>query len=838
VTTKRPIALLALALACSSSSSVGSRFDGPAAAVSFTGFTGKATGIGSYVAVASSRGDELRILDPSDLEPVLSPGIAFPLSIPTAPRPLLLAAASLGDGQADVLVAVSGVGSPFFSAGSGPSLQVIETWSPTNRVAYDVALEGVLGAGAEILSVAGVQARSGVLARILVGASGASGGQLAAVEFTRATDGSGAVVAQALTAASVNQLGFAPLDIAVEPASVQPDGSTAPGTHLYIATPDPIGAAKVFGVAQLDTSAGAPQTWVPVPLNALAPTVAVAAGFVDDRLVDPSDPCSPDRFGGVPALFVYAALDESACGSDKPIDCGIVTIDPARVGAATQLAADPAKPVPPPATAPAGGNPTPVPAQDYRAPMPVPGNPTHIAIGKAPASGAQRVFTDSSIPSAACPTSSSALSPLLKIAPGTGQRYTSAVAMVTSIDGRVYWLDLSRFGPMSDVSVMKGSTRVAVTGASSVAVASTDFRFGLWNDVPSFGASSFTPSVTVDSTALAGAIDVWPGFTDTGRWSVIYQGTLPSLSARPGVLAASAGNVYAAVQSDIGGTALPTSSARWTVGAKLSDPGLGVHAGDIVVLSDLGCETTVVAVVPPDATGATVGVAAPGGAVQIAPATCLPALGAGQFQATTITLRAAGLVLANDRLGYLGRPGIGTTTDPEDQVFAVAWSDETALAQDTTDPIAPERLAIARKARRLYYPSDGPCPILGATAGSQGTLQVGCYTGFPRLSEPLAPGPIIRFRIGVVPPTAPDPANPTPPLVRGAGVVFTTQPGLSATFRSPNTGGALPAGVFSYDRTSLSGHQDDPIRFFVPYLDDLVLFFSPSESSGSQVTIR
>jgi hypothetical protein len=116
---------------------------------------------------------------------------------------------------------------------------------------------------------------------------------------------------------------------------------------------------------------------------------------------------------------------------------------------------------------------------------------------------------------------------------------------------------------------------------------------------------------------------------------------------------------------------------------------------------------------------------------------------------------------------------------------------------------------------------------------------VGCYAGFPRLSDPLQPGPTIRFRVGLVPPVAPDsttPTVPTPP--RGTGILFTTQLGLSPTFRAPSSGGAIPGAALPADRGNLAGHDNDPIRFYVPYLDDQVMAFSPSESIGSVVSIR
>ncbi len=102
---RRSCVLVALALAVAGCSSgpptVGARFQGPTAVAPFMGFTTKRTtsdGTPSpYLAVASMRGDELRILDVADDLPVLGPGVVFPLSVTTAPAPLLLASAALSD---------------------------------------------------------------------------------------------------------------------------------------------------------------------------------------------------------------------------------------------------------------------------------------------------------------------------------------------------------------------------------------------------------------------------------------------------------------------------------------------------------------------------------------------------------------------------------------------------------------------------------------------------------------------------------------------------------------------------------------------------------------------
>jgi hypothetical protein len=623
------------------------------------------------------------------------------------------------------------------------------------------------------------------------------------------------------------------------------------GTAVYIASRDPVGTdggtgLKIFGVAKLDASgdivsgavaplAAGPQdpgdgtTVAPTQIGAA--TIAVAAASnVPERTVNSADPSSADRFAPVTS-FVYAALDPASCGKGKPIDCGVVTIDPLSTISpdAGNLAADPVDPavVGSALTPDSGPAATLASAQKYRAPMPIPGVPLHIAIGFPPASGSQRILTDSVNPGL----------PLLNIAPASGTRVTGAVAMVSSSDGHVYWLDLSRWGPPSDVPVTRGG--VSVTSASSSTVAAGQNQLGLWLDVAPFGATAFTPAVKADAAGLAAAFDVWPGFTDVDTWTLAYQGALPSLGSRPGLLVTNpSGTTYAAAQT-----------AGGVLSAEIADPSLGVRAGDILELPGV-CEATVASVLGQGDPNLPAGIGFPGGAVQIAPtasgtpvlpvctAAQLPAAGAASE--TTITVRASGLVLSNLKLGYLGRPEIARTADASENAFSVAWS---SAADGATSP-AGEARSVARKARRLFYPPDGPCPIPNATAGTEEALATGCYgTGRKRITDPLAPGPIIRFRVGLV-------GNPSAPALppRGTSIGFTTLAGFAQTFRKPIVGGAGAGAAISFDRTArdpagnvkpqFAGNQNDPIFFFAPYQDDQVAVFSPSQSAAQVTSVR
>ncbi len=838
---RRFVPLLALAvLACSTQPSLGARFSSPTAAVAFRGFTKKNPKIQSYVAVAASRGDEVRILDPGDLQPVVSPGAVFPLSIPTPPRPLLLASASLGDQDAsgnplaDVLVVANAEGArtvvptaPLTGTptDAGPALQLVETWAATNRVAQDVSLG--LAAGSQILCLAGVpaDAASGRKARILVGASG---GKLVVVEFTRATDGSGSVVPGT---PAVKSLGFDPVDIAVAPG----------GATVFIATRDPISTAdptfgKIFGVAKIDASgdlvsgavtalAAGPKDPDAAQAQIGAGTIAVAAAAnVFERTVGSADASSADRFTSPRPLLVYAALDPESCGPSKPIGCGVVTLDPgtAPTAAAGNLLADPADPVANPALTPDSGPAgTLAPAQSYRAPMPIPGVPLHIAVSGPPTSGSQAVTTDPLNPGLT----------LLQIAPDS--RKTSAVAMVSSSDGHVYPLDLSRWGPPSDVSEAGTASVTGVTAAGTVAA--DQYQLGLWQDLDNlpFNSVQTAPIVKVDAPGMLPAIDVWPGFTDADTWTLAYQGPLPSLSSRPGLLVTdAAGTTFAALQTTTGVLVTP-----------VDDPSLGVLPGDFVVLEPGVCEATVAAVLQAGDVGFPAG-SFPGGVLQLAPGgsgaagappACAPAQlpGAGGTATTPLTVRASGLVLSNAKLGHLGRPPVARTTNPAENAFSVAWS-AADLGPATTTAQRVAR-SVARKARRLFYPREEPCPI-AADASTEGALATGCYgTGRKRLKDPLAPGPIVRFRVGLAGPNPSDPATFPP---RDATLFFTTASGLTQTSRRPVTGGVGPGGAVPVDRTPFVGHENDAMSFFVPYLDDQVMVFSSVDAAGQVTSIR
>jgi hypothetical protein len=756
------IAALALAAGCSTGPpTVGARFRGPTAVAPFEGFTTKnVTADGSpspYLAVASSGGDELRVIDLADDLPALGPGVVFPLSVPTAPRPLLLASASLApdDGKPDLLVAVS--------AGSN-ELQLVRTWSPDMAVASTVSLG--LPADARVLSVRAVTLSGAPTPRARVFA-GATGGRLCVVDFESAIDpATGQEIIAPVGSAAVQTVGVDPVDIAVAP-----DGAT-----LFLATPDPItaGGQTALGVARVDSTPDASQAWTVTALDAKAPTVAVAAAEVAERSTDPNDPNAPDHYESDPALRIYAVLDRSGCGQDQAIDCGVVTLRDPAVGTVGNLELDPSGQMP------------------YRAPMQVPGVPAAIAIALPVKQGSARIETDDFNPSLNFP--------LQLIAPGSGQRNTTAVAAVSSSDGKVYLLDLTRWGVMNDSALVKdSSSNVAVTAAASDGNAT---QLGLWNDFPLNAKASDAATEVVTGSGMTSFVQVTPGFTDGDTWVVTWQGALPQLSSRQGVLVSDGTDHYAAFQSTDGKV----------VDVEVGAPELGVLPGDVVEFPDFQCETTVAEVLAPPAP-LVGGVPMDGGALRLAPLplACRDVLPLAP-QPIRLTVRAAGLVLTSSKLGLIGRPALNRTAGDDAGVFRFEWQDESTLSGID--------LIRVRKARRRFYPADPPCA----------SLVPGCYAGLPWLADPLAPGPAIAFKVGLS-----DPSSDPP---RGAYIQLDTRSGIVPASRKPASGGTVPGGPLFYDKTGIAGHENDPVHFYVPYLDDQLIDFSPAEPSGSVKTIR
>jgi hypothetical protein len=471
------------------------------------------------------------------------------------------------------------------------------------------------------------------------------------------------------------------------------------------------------------------------------------------------------------------------------------------------------------------------------------------------------------------------------LAPSTGQLWSTVAGFVTAGDGYAYLQDLGRFGPPNSVSMFNDdTTRVQVGSARTLGPAGPEadsplFGFppgtsalGVWNDHP----TGTTPvEVIYDPSKMPAAFIVWPGFTRDDTWLVSYQGFLPGLSQRRAVLGLlPSGSLYLAVQDAVvpapGGT-LPADQA-WVVGAFVASPDLGIHdsaewgdPGDIAqFLLDVdpcpstrpnwipaGGSTPVYdPTKPPVAHETPIQAFAPvapellplypGGALQLgrptdpamlAEYTCLvTALTAMPGRVLTAFrnnppnddyvrgawIRAGGLLLVGQSLGYAGRPRL-------DFRYDLAWQLETGISG--------ESLVLARKARRFYYPSVyDACPAINPD----------CYAsrGYPEMSDPMQPGPVIGFRLGRFCPTGVSGCNDrTSPPARDAGISFTTVSGVLAMSRRPtNTSGGTS--VTSFDKSLIPGLEYLGRVFYSTFVGDALFMAPPGLDVGQATTIR
>ena len=856
-------------------------FRGPVAVVPFSGMNPDRpeAGLVPLIAVASFRGNELRLIDPAIDAPIAGPNVAFALAVPTLPRPVHLAAGSLKDGGADLLVVAS----------SGEQLQLVGTWLDGTKGFGVVAtwdLTAVAGVGAQVLSLAVAAVPSGPatgvpgvaptkpgVAWILVGFSDPQdvfGGRLVVLEVARQPDGSIALAGPAV----LKPLGFAPVAMAVAPDNV----------HLYFASRDLIRDSTgraVLGVAEVDASGGLGATWPVRGLDARnAPTYTVAAAFVGER--------TQANFYtfDAPALRVYAALDPSGCGPEREIACGIATFDPALGG----LSPDPAPPGPPGST---------VPTQSYRTPLFVPSQTIAMGIALPPAvpgpiapgvaNGSQVCFSPavSGNPLPLCPSvplgtsvtppfnGSGAAQPFMLQAPLIGPLWTSATALVTAIDGLAVVQDLGRFGPVNAVLMVNNPlTQTGVFGAAAFGplgpTANSPFfgfpagsaAVGIWQDHPAAGP----PTVVFDSAGLPATFIVWPGFTRSDHWRVSYQGVLPGLVQRRSVLGlAPGGGLYLAIQDAlvpaIGGQ-MPAGSS-WVTGAIIASPSLGVHAldshgapGDLgLFLLDVDpCQSTrpnwipagqttpvydptrqpkaheavLAALLPPDP------VLYPGGGMLLAPAAdpamaseyaCLVAWFQSPGNAGTVltafgtnptsTDYARGTSLRAGGFVLIGALAGYAGRPQMDDRYNLAWADEAGLSG--------EALVLARKARRFYYAAAYPAiPSVG----------------FPEMTDPMQPGPALGLRLGRYCQTGVAGCDPlTSPPARDAGVDFFTRSGIEPMSRHPsNTSGGNA--VTSFDKSVIPGLEFKGRVFYSTFVGDALMMVPPGLDATQTFTIR
>lgn len=824
----RPPALLAaLALAaatgCTSreTSSVGARLRQPSAMAIFHGYSfGDTTTVRPYLVIANESRNDLTVVDArvnaGDAAVVNAPIKLRPLAVPFANRPALLAAASLGDGEPDLLVAV---------AAGDHVLQLVGTWLGDNAVVDAGAVDLV----DDVLSIVAIPSPAGT-ARVVATLEGE---KLAVIQYVRSGNEVAKDPAYGVQGVEKHGLGFRASSLAAMP------GDPA---RVYAATLDPIGPGAVLGVAEIDLSAPA-EPWPVRALGARAATRLVAAGRVRERL-DDSAAADETAFAGRPLVErVYAVLDEGSCGWDRPIDCGIVVLDPA-LDTATRGHAIPDDW--------AGWMP-------YRAPIRFRSRVLALAVAGPPAeppsqAAADLIFQDS----------------YMRLA--TNEVWTTTgVGVVAGEDGLVQFLDLGRF---------KNATSKTAPVAIAAGVVTPSGQSRLWFQTPG------TTDWALNATEAAAAIGLTPGYTPDEGWTLTYQETVPGFlvrSAEAGLQQAGdpdPGSPWLAIQ--IGDGTPGTGGRTLSQVARVYHPDLGVAAGDIVVIkakvagaeictegtpppgtstdqeasSEKEFEATVTALLPPTP-------AYPGGALALGKRqrasaleedfkagyqarwdACFDVLAAGAapgLKGLIVTVRSRELFLLAGGLGYAGRPQFGVPYTLQYRADA-GQPDEDALAAacpladwDGTFP-APagvldcggggcdravcDRLVLARKVRRAHHLAED---CRGDAA---------CVARFPGVTFPRVNGPALRFQVDH------DNRNASGARrTRGLSLRFTTLSGADPYTWDPGGVSVHANGALAFDR-SVYGDPAAGYRLLVSYPGDMVVDVSPSVTPLSTGVIR
>jgi hypothetical protein len=830
----RRLLLVALALlaGCDSTSTRPSiRLSGPAAVAIYRGLsTRDAANLRTYFAVANERGDDLRLLDAIDGQAVLAPALVQALSVPTAPRPSMLAAGGLHDaepaGKTDLL-AVASTGlvacDPTTPTRLSGCVEVVATWvaatamSSSLRVTVD-DLPG--GQDAAVLSLAvapvpepdpagGWRAAAG-RARVV---AGLSGGRLLVAEYVRGADG----VRIDLAGAAVHALGFDPGSLAVSPDP----------RHVYAASLDAIDQVNgLHGVAELDLTGAydAPPAvrLIQASRPTSLPTTVVLAARVRTFQDLTSDP-KRDLLGPE-VLRVYAALDPQRCGREKEVACGVAVLDPLAGGPV----ADPAGELP------------------MHAPIPVTGQVLAMAAVYPPALGGLK--EDGS------PATSAAEAVYQKQATAVSDRWVSTLAAVASSSGAVVLLDLARGAPALDRDVLATvtqGTQAHVQGVTSSAAPSAEHpAIGLWDE------RTAEPVVTADGAVMVLLPEMAPGYTGSELWRATWEGELPGLAGVKAELQStgtSPGSTLAWLALQVSADATIPGVAPLREVGRLQDPRSWLKPGDIAVVippvDDPRCpngpfELEVTGFLEPDPDNY------PGGAVTVTPRAVQPVTSDGLTgdpacrdaagrSVALVTFRAGGLVVTGSSFGYAGRARF-------DEPFALRHQETSALscapldspgwprAGDTCDQAcrdACETVYLARSSRRAFYVAE-QCldPAVDPDCSAR--------WGTAPLVNPV--GPVLAFKPGKV--YASDATDLTAEPARDSYLQVTTASGLVPASRRPLSGtnaiGALlPSGLATYDRSAETGLEASGVRVFASYPTNQVLDFSPA-LGASLVTVH
>ncbi len=787
---------------------------GPAAVAAFRGIVYGASGLGLYLAVANEGRDDISILSAADDTPVLAPVSLRTLVVPVAQRPAIIVSASLGDGEdkADLLVAI---------AAGRSSLQLVDTWTGASAVVEETPV----GTGSEDNVLAAVAVPTGTpgTARIAVALSGR---RVAVIDYAR-----NAPAINAVGSTVSAPLAFQPIALASIPGDASGPGDLFQvWAHVWAASLEEI-TPGVLGVADIDV-AGTPPAFTVRALDARGPTRLVAAARLRERVLG-STAQNGDAFKGQsPVPRVYAVLDESGCGTSERIDCGVAVLNPAVDAldpSSGRLLLD--------VSGRDAGHPQG--RMPYLAPIRLPSRPVAIAVSPAPAQPASADYTGD----------------LMRLWPATGELASTAVAAVPCENGRIYFLDLSRWkvangvNPLSLVGGSATSTSMDVSSPAGVRLGT----IRLW--VADGTGVALPADATAD--AVKAEITVTPGYTPSEVFTVGYQADLPSLTGR-----------LAEVGSDAGGPWLAMQASSTVQPVRLWDPGFGVQVGDIVAIVATPAIPGCVGTEAPGAAPGTTKIfearvdallqptaAYPGGAVHLAKETTAPVPDPGEAVAlwgtcfdalaaaasgTGVTgliasIRAGGYLVWSDLSGHLGRPSPGAagftleypSAGDEDSLSCplIPWPSTLAgMACDAACRSGCEALLLARKSRRSYHLAE-PCPAGDTT----------CATRWAGLTSPDVAGPVVAFRFALQATGTGVPVEPR----RGLALHIVTLGGVAPFVANDATGqGALveARGVSSFDRSTIDPSKG--YRFFVPYAGDFVIDSSPSIAGGDPVSIH
>lgn len=848
-----------------------------------------------YGFVSNSAKDELVLFDAVEDKSVPAPILLRALSIPVPdPRPALVASADFRrpDGEErdrpSLLVAVSS---------GATQLQLIRTWKDPRVVAEDPGLadEAPVELGSAVLALVAVPTtpdRARVVAAL-------ADGNLAVVDYQwmggtadPATPSAENRVAR-VTDPVTRSLDFAPLSLAVDPTE-------SPPRFLYAASLDPVQGAT-YGVARFDMT-GDLAAWPFSAIDAGAPTRLVAALTLRERKPDASgtydqiaDDDGEQDAGFVPGAVkrVYAWRDPGSCGPATELACGIVVLDPEAGGLARPgfLALQPGEdplpiavpsrpiallagkpPVNPPSDAPRE-------TTEFMGIRAVSSRVTTGVLG-IPCENGRVYWADLGrweIPSAEIEVNSLP----------TATRVSTLTPSSTAARRIGFYLPARIVGTSTDLAPWSPSSQAANYIQTTPGFTPTD----TWTVTYQGYLPDFVTSRTADVEAAVGDFD-GDGQPDTGRLRVAFQAHSPGISEPVQVL-----NVYDPAR----GVRVGDIVEIWT-GPTQEDPSPDVKGSicpdttedDADGLPTPPVEGKVVAVAPPDAGHA-------GGSLVIAPGDCvryqdgmttkedcaehgpwtskgncwgsLPTLQGSERGSYQVRIRAGGgsagaeeFVVVGAVTGYAGRavasavdaPSVPTPSfvltsvalpeygRPGEVELAVACAPACSTGACPRD--ACEQLAIARRARRTHYTS-----VRCRDNTSDG--RTFCRTYHPEFVRPEGvadfpppKGPTLAFSLGLGCAEDEPTCTRTVPtdrlLVRDGRVVFTTRSGWTPSSRYGGGGnggpGTQPTGGVYFDRTAriewdrLHGRG----RFLVPYVDNLVLDATASQTNGDTRVLR